>query len=44
MNAARFANWEPDEQLAAAELGSRLGDDPEGAVTRLGAARPAATG
>ena len=35
MNAARFANWEQDEQLAAAELGRRLGDDPEGAVTRL---------
>ena len=30
MNAARFANWEQDEQLAAAELGRRLGDDPEG--------------
>jgi len=35
MNAARFANWEQDEQLAAAELGRRLGDDPEGAVIRL---------
>ncbi len=35
MNAARFANWEQDEQLAAAELGRRLGDDPEVAVTRL---------
>ncbi len=34
-NAARFANWEQDEQLAAAELGRRLGDDPEGAVIRL---------
>jgi hypothetical protein len=34
-NAARFANWEPDEQLAAAEVGRRLRDDPEGAVTRL---------
>ena len=29
MNAARFANWEQDEQLAAVELGHRLGDDPE---------------
>ena len=35
MNTARFANWEQDEQLAAAELGRRLGDDPEGAVIRL---------
>ena len=35
MNAARFANWEQDEQLAAAELGRRLGDDPEAAVARL---------
>jgi len=35
MNAARFANWEQDEQLAAAEFGRRLGDDPEGAVIRL---------
>src|SRR5271165_2985356 len=35
MNAARFANWELDEQLAAAEFGRRLGDDPEGAVLRL---------
>jgi hypothetical protein len=29
MNAARFANWEQDEQIAAAELGRRLADDPE---------------
>ena len=35
MNAARFANWEQDEQLAAAELGRRLGDDPEAAVVQL---------
>jgi hypothetical protein len=35
MNAARFANWEEDEQLAAAEIGRRLGDDPEGAAIRL---------
>ena len=35
MNAARFANWEQDEQLAAAEIGRRLGDDPEGTVIRL---------
>ena len=35
MNAARFANWEQDEQLAAAELGRRLADDPEAAVARL---------
>jgi len=33
--AAKFANWEQDEQLAAAEIGRRLGDDPEGAVLRL---------
>ena len=44
MNAARFANWEQDEQLAAAELGRKLAEDPEGAVIRLRAARPAATG
>ena len=35
VNAARFANWEQDEQLAAVEIGRRLGDDPEGAVIRL---------
>ncbi len=35
MNAALFANWEQDEQLAAAELGRRLNDDPEGATIRL---------
>jgi hypothetical protein len=35
VNAARFANWEQDEQLAAAEVGRRLRDDPEGAVNRL---------
>jgi len=35
MNVARFANWEQHEQLAAAELGRRLGDDPKDAVTRL---------
>ena len=35
MNAARFANWEQDEQLAAAELGRRLADDPEAVVVRL---------
>jgi hypothetical protein len=34
-NAARFANWEQDEQLAAVELGRRLGDDPEATVARL---------
>jgi hypothetical protein len=34
-NAARFANWEQDEQLAAVELGRRLGDDPEAVITRL---------
>ncbi len=34
-NAARFANWEQDEQLAAAELGRKLSDDPEGTVLRL---------
>ncbi len=31
MNAARFANWDQDEQIAAAELGRRLADDPEAA-------------
>ncbi len=35
MNAARFANWEQDEQIAATESGRRLGDDPEAAVARL---------
>jgi hypothetical protein len=34
-NATRFANWEQDEQLAAVELGRRLGDDPEATVNRL---------
>jgi hypothetical protein len=34
-NAARFANWEQDEQLAAMEIGRRLGDDPEMAVAQL---------
>ena len=32
---SRFANWEEDEQLAAVELGRRLGDDPEAAVAQL---------
>ena len=32
MNAARFANWEQDEQIAAAELGRKLADDPESVV------------
>ena len=35
MNAARFANWVEDERLAAAELGRRLGEDPEAVVARL---------
>jgi hypothetical protein len=35
ISAARFANWEPDEHLAAVELGRRLRDDPEDAVARL---------
>ena len=35
MNTARFANWEQDEQLAAAELGRRLGDDPEAVLAQL---------
>jgi hypothetical protein len=35
VNAARFANWEPDERLAAVELGRRLGEDPEAAVAQL---------
>ena len=34
-NAARLANWEQDEQIVAAELGRRLGDDPEAVVARL---------
>jgi len=33
--AARFANWEQDQQLAAGEIGRRLGEDPELAVVRL---------
>ena len=35
MNAARFANWVEDQQLAAAGLGRRLADDPERTVIRL---------
>ncbi|MFO0891210.1 MAG: hypothetical protein U0790_18960 [Isosphaeraceae bacterium] len=35
MNAARFASWEQDGRLAAAELGRRLGDDPEAVVAAL---------
>jgi hypothetical protein len=35
VNAARFANWVEDEQLAAIELGRRLGEDPEAAVMQL---------
>ena len=35
VNAARFANWEEDEQIAAVELGHRLGEDPEAAVAQL---------
>lgn len=35
MNAARFANWEHEQRLAAVELGRRLGDDPERTVVRL---------
>jgi hypothetical protein len=34
-NAARFATWEQDGRLAAAEIGRRLGDDPEAAVAEL---------
>ncbi len=33
--AARFANWEQDQQLMAGEIGRRLGEDPELAVVRL---------
>src|SRR4051812_30484949 len=33
--ATKFANWEQDGQVAAVELGRRLGDDPEAAVARL---------
>jgi hypothetical protein len=35
MNATRFANWDQDEQIVAAELGRRLADDPEAVVVRL---------
>jgi hypothetical protein len=35
VNAARFANWEQDERLAAVELGRRLSDDPEGILAQL---------
>ena len=35
MNAARFANWEQDELLAAAELRQRLADAPEAVVVQL---------
>jgi hypothetical protein len=35
ITAARWANWEQDEQIAAAELGRRLGDDPEAVVAQL---------
>jgi hypothetical protein len=35
VNAAKFANWVEDEQLAAIELGRRLGDDPEAVVAQL---------
>src|SRR3954447_23844808 len=35
MNATRFANWEQDEQITAAELGRRLADDPEAIVAGL---------
>ena len=35
VNAARLANWEEDERIAAVELGRRLGENPEAAVARL---------
>src|SRR4051812_49145142 len=35
MNAANFANWVEDQQVAAAGLGRRLADDPERTVIRL---------
>jgi hypothetical protein len=35
VNAAKFANWVEDEQLAAIELGRRLGDDPEAVIMQL---------
>jgi hypothetical protein len=35
VNAAKFANWVEDEQIAAVELGRRLGEDPEAAVAQL---------
>jgi hypothetical protein len=35
VNAAKFANWVEDEQIAAIELGRRLGEDPEAAVALL---------
>jgi hypothetical protein len=34
-NAARFVHWEQDEQIAAVELGRRLGDAPELVVAQL---------
>ena len=35
MNTTRFANWEQDEQIAAAELGQRLTENPEVIVAQL---------
>jgi hypothetical protein len=35
MNAARYTNWEQDERIAAAELGRRLGNDPNAVVAQL---------
>ena len=35
MNAARFANWEEDEQIAASALGQKLAEDPESIVAQL---------
>jgi hypothetical protein len=35
VNAAKFANWVEDEQLAAVELGQRLGENPEAVVAQL---------
>src|SRR5436190_395413 len=35
VEAARLANWDQDERIAAVELGSRLGENPEAVVARL---------
>ena len=44
MNAARFANWEQDEQIKAAELAVGWGTIPRASSAGSSAARPAASG